>query len=187
MAAKVKWERGAWWVFTHYEGKRKKRRVGPSKAHHREAEEIARKINAALALGTFAPSHENTKQLPCDEELRRWHRTYAPTFSRSFEISSGRMIERDLNPHFKSRDLQELGEEDLLGFVNAKLEAGQRPRTIETTLSVLRRVLSLAHRQTWSALGSGFAVAHKRAEFARSRCTARVTPMRASPSPQARV
>jgi integrase len=57
------------------------------------------------------------------------------------------MIERDLIPHFKNKDLRELGDEDLLGFVKAKLEAGQSPRTIETTLSVLRRVLSLAHRR----------------------------------------
>jgi hypothetical protein len=147
MAAKVKWDRGAWWVFTHYEGKRKKRRVGPTKAHLREAEGIARKINAALALGTFASAREISKPLSCDGELRRWHRTYSPTFSRSFEISSGRMIEGDLIPHFKNKDLRELGEEDLLGFVKAKLEAGQSERTIETTLSVLRRVLSLAHRR----------------------------------------
>jgi integrase len=56
------------------------------------------------------------------------------------------MIERDLIPHFKDKDLRELGEEDLLGFVRRKLGNGQSPRTIETTLSVLRRVLSLAHR-----------------------------------------
>ena len=67
MAAKVKWERGAWWVFTHYEGKRKKRRVGPTKAHQRDAEEIARKINAALALGTFAPNAVTAKPLPASD------------------------------------------------------------------------------------------------------------------------
>jgi hypothetical protein len=55
MAAKVKWDREAWWVFTHYEGKRKKKRVGPTKADKRDADKIARQINAALALGTFKP------------------------------------------------------------------------------------------------------------------------------------
>jgi len=57
------------------------------------------------------------------------------------------MIERDLIPHFGATDLRELNEEDLLVFVSAKIEAGLSPRTIETTLSVLRRVLSLAHRR----------------------------------------
>ena len=53
MAAKVKWDRDAWWVITHYGGKRRKHRVGPTKAHKREAQQIAKKINAAIALGTF--------------------------------------------------------------------------------------------------------------------------------------
>ena len=54
MAAKVRRLRDAWWVVTHYEGKRKKKRVGTTKRHKREAEEIAKKINAALALGTIS-------------------------------------------------------------------------------------------------------------------------------------
>ena len=49
MAAKVKRDRDAWWVVTHYEGKRRKKRVGSTKAKKREAEQIAKKINAALA------------------------------------------------------------------------------------------------------------------------------------------
>ena len=79
MAAKVKWDRGAWWVFTHYQGKRKKKRVGATKAHKREAEQIARKINGALALGTFAPDPTQKKSLPGDAELRGWLETYTPT------------------------------------------------------------------------------------------------------------
>ena len=92
MAAKVKWERGAWWVFTPYEGKRKKRRVGPTKGHQRDAEEIARKINAALALGTFAPEVKAAKPLACDQELQRWHAAYAPTFKPSYEIETRGII-----------------------------------------------------------------------------------------------
>ena len=49
MAAKVTWYRDAWWVRTRWAGNRKKdRRIGPSKADKRAAEEIAKKINAAL-------------------------------------------------------------------------------------------------------------------------------------------
>ena len=50
MASKVKWDRGAWWVVTHHAGKRKKKRVGPTKADKRHAQQIAEKINAALEL-----------------------------------------------------------------------------------------------------------------------------------------
>jgi integrase len=132
-------------VFTHYEGKRKKRRVGPTKAHQREAEEIARKINAALALGTFAPETK-TEPLACDRELHRWHAAYGPTFKPSYEIEARRIIGYHLVPFFGSHDLRELREPDLLDFVRVKLNAGLAPKTIRNALSVLRRVLTLLQR-----------------------------------------
>ncbi len=36
MAAKVKWDRNAWWIFTHHNRKRTKKRIGPTKAHNKE-------------------------------------------------------------------------------------------------------------------------------------------------------
>ena len=65
MAAKVVWYREAWWVRTRWSGNKKKdRRIGPTKAHKRDAEAIARKINAALALGSFGEKAESEKPLP---------------------------------------------------------------------------------------------------------------------------
>ena len=93
MAAKVKWDRGAWWVFTHHNRKRTKKRVGPTKAHKRQAEEIAKKINAALALGQYQAPTTGRKSLPCDAALRRWHRTYSPTFKPSFEAEASSVEE----------------------------------------------------------------------------------------------
>ena len=143
MGAKVVWYREAWWVRTHYQGRKRDRRFGPSKTDKRHAEEIARKVNAAIELGSFelgaAP-----KPLPCLDELRRWHETYSPTFKPSFEIESARIIERHLAPHFGSRDLREISDEHLLSYVRLKLDVGLAPATIQTHLSVLRRVLSLA-------------------------------------------
>ncbi len=69
MAAKVTWYRDAWWVRTRWAGNRKKdRRIGPSKADKRAAEEIAKQINAALALGQFDPDRDRV--VPCDAELQ---------------------------------------------------------------------------------------------------------------------
>ena len=42
----------------------------------------------------------------CDAELRRWHRTYRPTFSTSFERESERIIDSHLAPFFGDRDLR---------------------------------------------------------------------------------
>ncbi len=96
MAAKVVWYRNSWWVRTHAAGKKHDRKVGPTKAHKREAGEIARKINAALALGQYEPKGRTEKPLPCDIALRQWHRTYSPTFKLSFETESARIIETHL-------------------------------------------------------------------------------------------
>ena len=67
MAAKVQFYRKAWWVMTHHAGKRKRKRVGPTKVHKREAEAIAQKVNAAIALGTFVTTIR-PQSLPCDEQ-----------------------------------------------------------------------------------------------------------------------
>ena len=147
MAAKVKWDREAWWIFTHHNRKRTKKRVGPTKAHKRQAEEIAKKINAALALGTFSMSNSTEKPIPCDSELRRWLRTYATTMKPSSEISARGLVEKHLVPHFGSTDLREIRESHLLQFAQAKVDDGLSPKTIQNALSILRRVLNLAMRE----------------------------------------
>ena len=147
MAAKVKFDRGAWWVFTHYQGKRKKKRVGPTKANKREAEEIAKKINAALALGTFRTGAEESKPLPCDVELQRWHTTYAVTMKPTYQALTSGLIRNHLIPHFGSKDLREIRDADLLDYIRAKMAAGLAPKTIRNSLSILRRVCYLAQRE----------------------------------------
>ena len=147
MAAKVRFDRGAWWVFTHYQGKRKKRRVGATKAHKREAEQIAKKINAALALGTFAANARESRPLPCDGELRRWLATYAVTMKPTYEILNRGLIENHLAPHFGAKDLREIREADLLEYIRVKMASGLSPRTIRNGLSVIRRVYVLLERE----------------------------------------
>ena len=147
MASKVVWYREAWWVRTRWEGNKKRdRRIGPTKEHKREAAEIARKINAALALGTFEPDREETKPLACDEELHRWHDAHRVTMSHAYEVNAGGHIDNHLIPYFGTKDLRTLTEEDLLGFVQHKVNDGYAPKTVGLMLAVLRRVLTLLHR-----------------------------------------
>ena len=146
MASKVVWYRDAWWVRTRWGGNKKKdRRIGPTKTDKRSAEEIARQINARLALGTFRG--EEDKPLRCDAELQRWHEAYAPTMKPSYEILTEGLIRNHLKPHFGSRDLRELTETDLLNFVRIKLAKGLAPKTIRNALAILRRVFYLAQQE----------------------------------------
>jgi integrase len=147
MAAKVIWYRNAWWVRTHHRRRKKDRRIGASKADKRQADEIARKVNAAIALGTFQIDEHVEKPLPCAGELRRWHATYTPTMKHSYEVSTRYLIERHLAPFFGTKDLRAIREADLLAFARRKLDEGLHPKTIGNALGVLRRVLYLAQRE----------------------------------------
>ena len=145
MAAKVQWDRGAWWVITHAHRKRRRRRFGPTAADKRRAERAAEEINHRLALGQYKPE-EREKPIPFDARLREWHRTYAPTFKYSYEITSRALIENHLAPFFGSKCLREVREEDLLRYIREKQAAGLAPSTIQNGLTIVRRVLNLAHR-----------------------------------------
>jgi integrase len=147
MASKVKWDRNAWWVVTHYQGKRKRNRIGSAKADKVRAEKIAEKINASLALGIFDPQTEKPIPIPFDVHLLDWHLKYSPTFKHSYEITSKGVVETHLVPFFGSKDLRDITEDDLLDYIRLKIDAGLAPRTIETALSIVRRVLGLAQRK----------------------------------------
>ena len=101
MGAKVRWDRGAWWVVTHHRGKRHKKRLGPTKADKRRAEKAAEQIDAAIVLGVFKQQATSAeKPLACDQELRRWAVAYAPTMKRSYEMLNRSLIDRHLIPYF---------------------------------------------------------------------------------------
>jgi hypothetical protein len=145
MAAKVKWDRGAWWVVVHHQGRRRKRRLGPTAADKRRADRIAERVNRRdLVSGSARFEDKPPTPLRCDAHLRRWLTTYSPTFKPSTEAEASRIIEKYLVPFFGSADLRELREANLLEFIQAKLDAGLAPKTIHNALSVLRRVLTPA-------------------------------------------
>lgn len=144
MAAKVVWYRDAWWIRVHHKGRKKDKRVGPTKADKRQAKEIANKVNAAIALGQYGTSTSQEISLPCDAELSRWLTSYAPTMKPSYEESVRGLIRNHLVPYFGNKELRDIREADLLSFTRTKLDAGLAPLTIRNALSVLRRVCYLA-------------------------------------------
>lgn len=103
----------------------------------------------ALALGEFAAED---KAEPAPQPIlfgtraREWHRLYAVTFKPRFHKTSLAILDNHLVPYFGERDLRDISEADLLEYIRRKLDAGQKPATILTALSVLRRVLNLAAR-----------------------------------------
>ena len=138
MAAKVVWYRDAWWVRTRWSGTKKKdRRIGTTRAHKRQAEEIAKKINGALALGSFATDAEPDKPIPFGSRLLDWHRRYSVTFKPRYQETSATILERHLVPYFGDRDLRSIQEADLLDYIRAKLDTGHKPATIPVSYTHL--------------------------------------------------
>ena len=147
MSAKVVWYRAAWWVRTHYHGKKRDRRIGTSKADKRRAEKIAEQINAKLALGEFEPEPKpDVQPIPFDAYLNAWHTRYSVTFKPRYVETSRSVLDLHLIPFFGTRDLRSIEEADLLDYIRAKIDAGQRPATMQNALSIVRRVLNLAAR-----------------------------------------
>ena len=145
MSARVKLWKGSYWVFVHNRGKRRTRKVGPTKADKRRAERIAEQVNGALTAGTYNP--DEPTPLPCDEALRGWLEDHEPTLKPSTWRSARGLIETHLAPWFGDRDLRSITEDDMLAFARAKLEAGLAVNTIRNALSTLRRVCTLAVRR----------------------------------------
>jgi integrase len=159
MAAKARNINGAWWVVTHHAGTRRKRRIGPTKAHKRQAEQIAREINARLVVGTyrvntgreeevvpFAPFAANWLRREVELPIERGQRGHlAPGTAGVYRLQ----VDVHLAPFFGDQDLRAIGLREVQGFYDHCLETG-RPRSaksIDMALSVLRLILSHAQGQ----------------------------------------
>ncbi len=54
MGVRIRERKGAWWVFVNHERKRKAKRIGIGEVGKKAAKEVARQIQARLALGQSA-------------------------------------------------------------------------------------------------------------------------------------
>ena len=124
MAAKVyKRKDGSWWVRTHHAGKKSEKRFGPSKREKAQAEKVAEKINAMIALGQYEPDRGASavpEEIPLDQFLWDWHALYLNTFRASYRETSESIIRVHLAPYFGASDLRGLKESDLLHYINHK-------------------------------------------------------------------
>jgi integrase len=157
MAAKVKKDdRGAWWVVTHHGGRRRKKRIGPTKANKRQAEAIAEKINAKLALGEFSAFDDNRPApVPFSAFAETWlQRDIELPLERGFagHVAHGTarvyrlQIDVHLAPYFKDTDIRSIGLKEVQAFQDHCIDTG-RPKSaksIDMAMNALRLVLSYA-------------------------------------------
>ncbi len=143
MAAKLREKDGFYWVVVHYQGRRKRKKIGKDK---REALKVVHMVNAQLALGTFSLNPLDPSP-PVEATLWCWYEDYRPTFSTSFAQLAEINIRLHLVPFFGKLTLAEIEERDILRFIAEKIERAEKPlraSTLTNILSVLRRVMTLA-------------------------------------------
>ena len=163
MGAKIRYRKDRGWFVRVYSGGKQFEEKCSSEA---EARATAAAINARTeASGSWLRGGP----LPIKRCLDGWLETHGPELARSTEANSKSLIENHLGPYFGTMDLRALTREDVIDFANRKLESGLAPRTVETALSILRRVCAL-HREAGliddnPALGSGRVVARVSRRF----------------------
>jgi integrase len=147
VAAKVQMIRGKWHVVVHRDGVRRWHRLGPTKADKREADRLAKRINAELTLRPHGADEMQNRRLPVESVLRAWVQTHGVTMKPGYRAGVQSIIERHLVPHFGQKDVRELRDADLLAYIRAKLDAGLSATTVANHLKALARTCALLHRE----------------------------------------
>ena len=121
MSAKVyKRKDGSWWLRTHHAGKKSEKRFGPAKKDKAQADKVAEKINAMIAIGTFDPSDAQREQpIPCDAALDRWLAIHNSGLKRTTASLYQGIAKNHLKPHFGSKDMRTIDNEAVLSFVDS--------------------------------------------------------------------
>ncbi len=145
VTARVKWWRGAWWVFAQGPGirnasGRKAKKLGPSEEDRVKAERVAERLRQS---GTSAVRGALTP-LPTDRALRDWFGAHEATLKKSTRSTTRSMIEVHLVPYFGDRDLREVSRADILAFASKKVGEGKSPKLVGNVLGILRRVMNIA-------------------------------------------
>ncbi len=159
MAAKVKLERGAYWLVVHANGKRSKRRFGPTKDDKRRAEKAAEAANHMLALGQYEAQRKRKEEelppVPFDSFAEAWLRSevllpterevgdhLAPGTASSYATH----IRLHLVPYLGTQDVRTMNAQSVQAVYDGFIEKG-RPRsrrTIDMVITTLGVVLSHA-------------------------------------------
>ncbi len=145
MGVRIKERKGAWWVFVNHERKRKAKRIGTGEVGKKAAKEVARQIQARLALGQSAFDEPKQDLATVGSYLRAWLREHAQVNCKpSTYAEYQRCIEHVLVPAFGTLKLDQLSTEHVRGLIAKHVEARKSKSTIRNYLAPLRAAYSQA-------------------------------------------
>src|SRR3989442_6171139 len=141
MAVKVKFHKGAWWLFINHRGQRRAKRVGDSK---RAATIAAEKIQAKLALGQFDLEEEKPRR-PFDPYFRNWLNTYVRGHCKERTLALYEQNFRcHLLPHFGQTDISAITREAVKALAYTMLANGKSRIAVKAVLAPLREMFNHA-------------------------------------------
>ncbi len=147
MGVRVREKDGSWWVFINHQGKRKAKKIGDRKA----ALEVARKLEARLALGKLAILDEASERRPTfQDHADRWLETYAKGQCRvSTYTTYGTLLRQYAFPRFGVKALSDVSRGDLKCLIAEMLKRGLRGKplsrsTVRQVVAVIREIYNHA-------------------------------------------
>jgi integrase len=141
MAVKIKKYKGSWYVFIHYHGQRKAKKIGTRQA----AEKVKREIEARLALGDLSCLGKVTPVPTFSAYADRWLETDAPTRCKTSTIDFYKDYQkRYALPQFGSTELTAITRDAIKDFIAHLSGRGLAKNTIRLAVASLRVVLSAA-------------------------------------------
>ena len=153
MGVRVRQWKGAWWVFVNHHGRRKVRRVGEGESAKFAAKEVARKLQARLALGE---SLGDRGQAVCfGDHAAQWLSHIKQTRKHSTYVSYEVLLRRELLPALSGVTLDQITRSRIKALATASLAGGHAPKTVQNLMRTLSSILS--HAKAGVMLHVGFA------------------------------
>ena len=126
MGVRVRKKDGSWYVFINHKGKRKAKKIGDRNA----ALEVARKLEAGLALGDLSIPDESSERPPNFQEYaERWLESYAKVHCRvSTYMKYGTLLRHYAFPRFGGKPVSGVSREDIKNLIAGMLQLPRRLR-----------------------------------------------------------
>ena len=144
MGVKAKEWKGAWWVFVNHDKRRKAKRIGVGESGKKAAKEVARQIQARLALGEEAFA-EDVDAPTVAEYSEIWLKNYVAVECkpRTHELY-GTMFRLHIIPTLGRIRLDRMQRCQIQELIAAKAETGLSRSTLRNILAPLREMLNHA-------------------------------------------
>ncbi|MGD9733190.1 MAG: hypothetical protein AB7U45_13510 [Desulfamplus sp.] len=135
---------GEWWIFIHHNGKRKAKRIGKDK---RVALEVAKKIDAKIALGQFQLEAEAEEdKVPLFSEYAvTWIETIIPATCKPSTIIDYRIIlDKHVLPVLGEKPVNDINRMMVKKFLMGKVNSGLSTSTVSYMKSCISGILNVA-------------------------------------------